>query len=54
LHPGFYLGGEATVVKPFVGGSCLDTPCFITAARQVSEKVLPDFDPYVAPRVWLG
>jgi hypothetical protein len=53
-HPGFYLGGEATVVKPFVGGSCLDTPCFITAARQVSEKALPDFDPYVAPRLWLG
>jgi hypothetical protein len=53
-YPGFYVGAEATVLRPFVGGSCLDTPCFLERAREISEKVQPDFQMYAAPRLWLG
>jgi hypothetical protein len=53
-YPGFYAGGEITALRPFVGGTCLDTPCFLESALSVQDKVLPDFDTYVAPRLWLG
>ena len=52
--PGFYAGGEITALRPFVGDTCLDPPCLVESALVVPDRVLPELDTYVAPRLWLG
>ncbi len=52
-YPGFYAGGELTLLRPFTSGTCLDSPCDVRADDFI-DNALPSYDTYAAPRLWLG
>lgn len=52
--PGFYAGAELTLLKPYLGGTCLDTPCFVDSGDSAVTTLMPGFDLYSAPRLTLG
>ena len=53
-YPGFHAGVELTCLKPYVGSTCIDPPCFPQNALAAVRELAPEFDFYAAPRLWLG
>ena len=53
-YPGFHAGVELTCLRPYVGSTCIDPPCFPQNALVAVRELAPEFDFYAAPRLWLG
>jgi hypothetical protein len=53
-YPGFYLGGELTLLKPFGGNPCIDPPCIPDDVFRAVRDLAPEQSCTAAPRVWLG